>query len=436
MVKHIPKYKVFLDSNAIRDKEWVKTDLFERLNGWRGEKLATVDFYLPEIIKEEWLHHYRTLAGKHQSDIERYVRQLNSMGLMKESGKHLDEEAFNAAAIEQLRLNRIYIVDTPYEEMNWPTLLNRAVRHKPPFEVDSDKGIKDALFAHTVLSYFNSHSKQRNTRIVVITNDSRLQEYLGELLDPNKVLLHSTLEDFGSNLRLTIDELSATLLSNAKSVFFTPKDPESIYTKEGIGKQISTRYQELIGSDPRTHITNVGSTKLVGDYPLPNDESWLAMDRKFSIVETTFTGRKSGRLQWSTKVGIKQAYALSTQNYDGMVLNNPTSVVHGALFTVKWSSKLGSPQEVTSPKVESVELTEEKVEVDPYAGIDYRTGTTNLTRSSQPKQLGLQSVLDALRGLGVENAEAIRESLRFGNPTISQAPPPNLTPVKMKPSEK
>lgn len=119
MAKHITRYVVFLDSNALRDREWIKTNLFSRLEDLRKERLAEVKFYVPAIVQDEWLNHYYTLASQHQSSIERFGKKLNEMGCGNLISPSLTDEEIYSTGVSQLRRNKIYTIPTPYDEIDW-----------------------------------------------------------------------------------------------------------------------------------------------------------------------------------------------------------------------------------------------------------------------------------------------------------------------------
>lgn len=277
--------------------------------------------------------------------------------------------------------------------------MTRAVKHLPPFEKESDKGIKDAVLAHTVRRHADRHSAARNRHIIVITNDHLLQTYLGEVLNGIKFDIYSSLEEFGSNLRLVIDELGADLLSKAKMKFYTRDEEASLYNTAHLATRLKEEYTRLVSASGSImlHITKLFPGKLIDNYPISTDGDWESMDRKITIIETTFVGR-SGRLKWSTIINFQQAYALSNANRFG---NNPVSVVHSALFEVKWSSRLGVNRSIISTRIDSTSVIDEVVQVDSFANIDYENRRTNLTRKPQHRSSGLVSSEEALATIGV-----------------------------------
>lgn len=56
------RYTVFLDSNGIRDKNYIKEDLRLNLEKAKKHRFISVEFMLPQIVQEEWLYHYEQRA--------------------------------------------------------------------------------------------------------------------------------------------------------------------------------------------------------------------------------------------------------------------------------------------------------------------------------------------------------------------------------------
>ena len=400
MVKHITKYQVFLDSNALRDKDWIKTDLFAKLEGLRRENLADVKFYLPGIVEQEWLNHYKILAAQHQSNVQRFHRKLEEMGSKVKHPDTLDDQSFEQIAKGLLRKNRLYVIPTPYDRIDWPTLMSRAVEHVAPFEPDSDKGIKDAVLAHTVYDYAKRHSARRDQRIVVITHDERLQVYLQEVFSENELEVYSTLEDFASKLRLVVDELGANLLAKAKGAFYTHEDVTSLYKKEEVGARLRTMYDDLILQEGgvRARVAKLSQEKIKGTYPVPDGQTWTPTRSRFLITQTSFVGRKGARLQWLTKLTLKQAYTVSTTNKLGHTITSPLLVTHGVLFDIKWSTKIGHTQNLISRKITSISMIDEKVEVGQL--LEGGTPIESHAELTLKQATELRAALDNLLGRG------------------------------------
>lgn len=403
MVKHITKYQVFLDSNALRDKDWIKTDLFVKLESLRQENLADVKFYLPGIVQQEWLNHYKTLATQHQSSVQRFHRKLEDMGTEISNLSILSDESFEHAAKSLLAKNRLYIIPTPYERIDWPMLMSRAVSHVIPFEPESDKGIKDAVLAHTIHDYALRHSARRDQQLIVITHDAKLQSYLKEIFVGKELDIYSTLEDFASNLRLVVDKLGADLLTKAKSAFYTREDPTSLYKKEEIYVKLKKTYDDLITEKgtARARVLSLSQDKIKGDYSIPDDEDWEPRDSHLRIIQTSFIGRKGARLQWSTKLSFKQLYTMSTVDKHGYKTTNSLPLAHSVLFNIKWSSRIGHEQRLISRKITSIALVDEKAEIGRFSrenGVGSTPEDSALMRATELKQ-----ALDKLLGRNISS---------------------------------
>lgn len=391
MAKHIPKYYVFLDSNAMLGRHWVKSTLLEQIRDLHNVQLAEVRFFLPGIVYQEWSRHYINEAQKHLKSLAGSQRELERMGITAINVSLVEEELLQSKADLILKQNFIYVVDTPYDTIDLRELLDRAVRHVPPFEPGSDKGIKDAVLAHTIYEYYDKHKKRKSAHIVAITRDKTLTNYLEEILGDKGMAIYGTLEDFASSLRLSVDQLSSDLLARAKAAFYTRGDTNSLYHTADVAMLLKKHYDQSLGDppSPSVRINQLPSDKITGEHKLPDEDIWTPMDHKYSILGTSFIRRANGRLHWITVMSYKQAYALSTQNIDGLVLNNPSSVIHTMKFNVKWSSTLKTGRTLSSLKISSVELIDESASVDPFPAIDYEKGITNLTRPSTLPNLSL-----------------------------------------------
>lgn len=427
MAKHITKYKVFLESNAMIGRHWMKSDLLEQVATLRAEQLADIRFYIPGIVHEEWSRHYMDEATTHLNKAASALRGLDRMNIKAITIDSMDEATMQKRADAILKKAKIFVAETPYESIDMAAIIARAVKHIPPFEPDSDKGIKDAFVAHTMKEYIASHSLQKNTKYAIITQDEILVEYLEELLG-EELEIYGSLEDFASSIRLTIDKLSNDLLAKAKAKFYTPRDENSIYLSEKVFDKLFAAYEEYISSSGgiEQHLRSLKDLKIKGGYSqLPNDSSWVRLDRKYFIDGTSFVKRSRGRLHWSTLLTLKQAYATSSQSADGIVINNPSSVIHEVQYQITWSAALRDGNELSAPKLLDISTSDEGVVIDLFPNIDYETGVTNLTRSAPPTMsTSLMRALDALRGSQAQGIAELTSSANIDLRAIKDLQPP------------
>lgn len=385
MTKHITRYYLFLDSNSIRDLKWIKKDFFDKVNALRAERLADVKFYLPEIVREEWMQHYKTIATKHMHDIQRMSAQLVKMHIEMDTIESMSEEEMERVCKKILTENKIPVIDTPLERIDWAELLDRAVKHQPPFndDKDKDKGIKDAVLAQTVYDYARRHNRRVNTQVIAITNDKRLKAYIAELSSEDTPLYQfDSLDAFSSDLRLKVNELNANLQAKAEKIFYTYRDADTLYYGMNIHKQLQTKYQALLSKEgsARQHIHTLPSDKIVGNDDLPDDDDWTPIDNKVDINSTSFINRNGSSLHWVSHLTYAQVYALSTLNiHDGIVINNSTGIKHSVFYYVYWTARISNGQ-LKNPRIDRIDYADEQIKVDLFPGIDYESGTSDLTR--------------------------------------------------------
>lgn len=443
---------MIVDSNTLRDKQWVKEGLFDELDALKKAKIASVTFRVTGMVQNEWLHNYTKQAGIFHSNAQRHVSSLKGMSLPYDDLNQLAEEDIREAGIALLRKHQLTEIPVPYDRIDWQLLTERAAKHELPFLPDSDKGMKDAIHALTVKDFYETTKKSR--RIVVITFDGRLQKYFEEIFPNREVEIYATLGEFASRMRLLSQELEGGLQVKASERFFIPNDNETLYYKSSVRQKILAAYDATYdkGDAFRQHILALPPAKLKGRDPIPNDDQWTRLDRATTIAGTSFIGRRGARLYWTTRVVMKQAYALDTFNpYDGIVLNNPSAVIHSVLVDVKWNSKVGTKHNIVSAKFGSVEIVDEYVEVEPFASIDRSSGTSFLTRREPTpmKPAGLEAVYEALNSLGGSSdafnkmmakqasettrlARSLREVYenQFGNPLLPKDEDERDTPKK------
>ncbi|RYX79144.1 hypothetical protein EON76_00235 [bacterium] len=415
--RHAYKYKVFLDSNAMRDIDWLKDNFFERLDALKKEELAEVEFILPEIIKQEWINHYLTVAISQQSKLVVSARNLNAMGLEAASHSVISREKIIEKAESILTDNSLAVVETPYTSIDWSDLMRRAVEHVPPFDIKYDRGIKDGVFAQTILHYFRRNRSKKNMQFAIITNDGRLKEYLSDICKSQRITVHNTIEDFKSRLKLSIEQQSTDLLSIASAMFYTSGDDQSLYWTAHIAAEMSKQYKEIIGDSVGALVSTYTADQIISDDTIPNADNWTPIDRKLTVKSTSFSKREGSFFYWLTPIVYKQAYALTSQNDPEHSSDLSPSVVHTVVFIAQWSFKVGNKGQVSRPKLLSLTHGDGFASVDMHPNIDWQNGTTNLTRptfaAANSGLASLQETMARLSGATSAPFDKITNALSF-----------------------
>jgi len=390
MENHYSKYVVILDSNALRDQQWIKETLFNDIDSMLNERLADVEFRVTGMVQKEWLHNYSKKAREFHSNARRFISSLREMGFNHDEPKKSDEVEIEKTGIGVLKKHKIFEIEIPYERIDWKELVERAAKHELPFQPDSDKGMKDAIHALTVSDYVSR--SRRNRRVVLVSYDKKLREHFAEMFADKDIDIYPTLGEFASQLRLKSQELEGDLQAKARAAFSTGDD--SVLEQFDVYQKIIDHYQAKYpdGDAFRNHALTLEASKLKSSTLIPNDKQWQPLDNSFTIGHTTFIKRRGTRLYWRTRIVFKQAYALSTYNdFDGMVLNNPTAIIHTVLYDIDWAARASASRDIIAKRFNELVESDEYIEAEPFAGIDHRTGTTYLSREKPPVPNGTYS---------------------------------------------
>lgn len=191
MISKKKKYKTVVDTNSINN-----SGLGNKLFGSRDEleKLRDyVDLYVPEIVISE------IKAHKYNHYLE-CKRSLLKNELIKLAG--IDKESIEKVDIRITIENDIISEDYPYTIIqidDYEGFFNKyiplAIRRKPPFQKESDKGIQDAFVAASVEKLLNEIGDEE--KILLATKDARLREYFE---DNNRVRCVGSLDDIPNEL--------------------------------------------------------------------------------------------------------------------------------------------------------------------------------------------------------------------------------------------
>ena len=164
---------IFLDTNAIRNTD--TNSFFGNIQKYkRISELAQV--YIPSIVIEEIKNQKRRTLKKALSAFcgNYFTRYLGCD--TKNLDRHVDdkiEELYNGASEE---IDHIELPLTQ-DQSHMDLLMPFAVCNQAPFDLNSDKGFKDAYIYLTILQYVQNNPKDD---VFLITNDGRLREAFEE----------------------------------------------------------------------------------------------------------------------------------------------------------------------------------------------------------------------------------------------------------------
>lgn len=347
------EYCLFFDTNALRGEYWIRKDLEKKLKSLKKEDRVSFIFLLPEVVSQEWTVFFRTCVRQQLEKINTAYKSLGEMTVVGDSSIELSEEQIDAKAALLLKGLNFTVVPTPYEKIDTPMLINRAVEHQAPFNEKSDKGIKDAIIAHTIFEYAQSSKSQ----VVVIGNDGKFKEYLELLFGKRQVDFYGNLDEFESAIKLELNKLDKELAEKAYKAFHDADNKQTFYHTLGIAALLNSEYDKRFSNievlKQRMNTIPDIEGKTSDPYSFGQLPSSRAKKQSVSMYEPFFVEKEKNRLVWATDIELTKYYDESASMY---------SFQHEVTFTVVWSAILDKG-EFTKPKLDSIEEVDESKHV-------------------------------------------------------------------------
>jgi hypothetical protein len=195
------------------------------------------------------------------------------------------------------------IVDVP-KDIDWPALIDNALWRRPPFSPrteenqTTEKGFKDALILETLLAF---QKGAHDGEIVFVCADALLSgSATSRLTNQPKFLVVKSLEEFGSHVDLLLNQQTeafiGAVLSKIGSVFFTEHDPNCVWFKcdvlKQIHKELGARWSGFFGEvyEPRapTYLPRLLSSETVHKplKPGSNTQRWPTGSKAGVVIES------------------------------------------------------------------------------------------------------------------------------------------------------
>jgi predicted nucleic acid-binding protein len=240
----IPKVNVYFDTNIIKkhNGKLTKFEINETYNRVKnfieGNKLDSINFFIPEIVLEEIIEQYITEYKSLKESINNALDKLiSNASRLDWNVEIINESKMKLAEYEDLI--RTSVKDFFKKESSFISvikhckndkmlkIINRAIRKKKPFfsgksqkKNFSDAGFKDVVFLESILE----HMESEDCDYIIISKDNLLSEInLNEELSDKsgKIIKHDTGEDIVSYLidRYDIKDFSE-LVKRVESDYF------------------------------------------------------------------------------------------------------------------------------------------------------------------------------------------------------------------------
>jgi len=359
MAYKISQYNVFFDTNALKGKDLLNFGIKDALLESNEGKIISINYFLPEIVQDEWVYHYSVRAQPYIANINKAEREFDKMQISGHSLTTPDATKLAHMGTDFLRKLGLKIIPTPYDKIDTPSLIKRAVNHLEPFEPVGDKGIKDALIAQTIFQEFQQ-LKDAQHAIAVISQDGHFKTYLQELIPKSiQFYMFETVQQLQSHVELQINDLSETLAIKAAKLFFNGDDANTFFYKGELERKIrdlyikrfpnaivATDYLKKLPSSDLSILPLLYSSSIVQPSPEWGQSS-------FKLGDTSFEGRdKEGEshiLRWSTNITYNQVYEYDIPKGFVGLSSSPDRVTHSVTFEFKWTTELSAKLVLSNP---------------------------------------------------------------------------------------
>lgn len=285
-----PEIHVVMDSNALftgRADKLIQRDLSDYIKQDHKSAGLNVVWKLPLVVKAERRMQMLEVGLKFLATVEKleallgHKLNINAEGLGDRIDVVIKREVAEHGLVE---------LPCDYGKVDWQSLVNRAVGKQAPFEIETDKGIKDAVILECYSQVVAECGK--SARVVLLTNDTRLREAAEERFKnvsnariiPNlgelKTLLNSVASRIDQN---AVEEL----LRKASSLFYEKDRSTSAFYKLAIEQKI----------------------KAHSEYKIP--EAGRMISITFEVGQTSFDSKSGRRVTFSTLIMVRFERALA-----------------------------------------------------------------------------------------------------------------------------
>lgn len=350
--------KVFCDTNILHASQ-AHLMLSAKVTDYVAEhqRIESVDlkWMLPRMVIDERRHQMIQAARDILPSIEALEKLLgHSLGINDE----ILEDRIDSKIKKAIKDLQIDIVDLDHQDVDWPAIIDRSARRRPPFEIsgDKEKGFRDVVIAQTFLQELSrSPATPRSCLLVFVTGDKRLSAYIEEMTrDSKNVRVLESLDDLKSLLNAIASEITEEFLKEirpkALDVFWDFEKKEGLYGKEEIYKKITSDHASELLSALENHPNSRRNEKGVrlSDLTFIKKDGQTVVWRISVILSfEVLDSRKSGLLLGS----------LTATQTNLLAGNTPIPLAQGrTTFSVEWQHQITTAGKVSRGKINSIDF--------------------------------------------------------------------------------
>lgn len=248
--KTVPKLLVIFDTNVLFTQ--VASDLLCKnvqriISDNSDHQDLELSWYLPEVVIGERKYQMLDKAKDLLPNMQKLEKLLGHKFSVGEDTLELHVDKAIENSINKYNLKTAH-VDT--SSVDWNNIINRSVNREPPFEAgEKEKGFRDSIIAQSFLQLHKSSPTTPSIcRLILVSEDHRLREYVLEIVDDHKnVKVLESLDELESLINTLVstipEELVEELAQKANKLFFEKDNYNSLYYKENISEKIMELFQ-------------------------------------------------------------------------------------------------------------------------------------------------------------------------------------------------
>jgi len=256
-----------------------------------------------------------------------------------------------------IKENKLNVIPLDTSKVNLDELIDRSVKRLPPFEMpgEKEKGFRDAVIANTFFQEVeNSPKTQKVCRLVFVSGDSKIREYILDKTDSSSnVRILESMDDLKSLINAFASEVTEEFLNkiseDAKMFFYDFEKKDGLYNSENIYERIRQNYKSELNEVTEDRL----QVKRIEDGILLEDQTFI--DKTGQTVKWTRDVVFKYKLEQS--YGSGSLGTSSLQNILGLEEPKPEVVNMGrSRFRVHWQHQISTKGKISRPKVTDIEF--------------------------------------------------------------------------------
>ncbi len=395
--------KIVLDTNAIwtgGESYLLRQEIADLVDANQGDIHLEIEWILPEVVLNERLHQMRREAFALLPSLVRLERVIGHPMNITEA---VISQRISEAVDRQVADHKLVVRQASYGHVDWQRLVGDALNRRPPFEIKSEKGFRDAIIAETFLQLVDASPDQpQRCRIVLLTNDALLtQAVKGRIAGRSNVRIFSSVDELKGLINTLIstvpEDYVTRMQEKAEEYFLKSQNPDKgfIYDME-VQDAVRTKCNDQLSAKPAgTARRSNGTWQLTPPRFVRKEGQRMFWASRFLIEAKAYKEIPGQQVALETLTGINLASSYKTSwpsavpiwgesipgttvnvssipsgFYGGGVpqpagvklsslLGNDTLAATGkTVVDVNWSASVNVKGVFSKPKIESIEFVE------------------------------------------------------------------------------